>query len=887
MALNKIDQGKGLAAELSNSFIDFIFNSKIPFSDRKYLEVKSELDAMVVVPMKILAALVVIFGLFAMLLEIKYYPQHSIQIYLVRLSSVVFAFILLAMLTTKFAEKYPVLLVHFLLLNIIASSGFMIYYLPTTLLVNSSIVGLMIFTSTLFLSWEVKNQIIVAIYYNIVFIASILLNNSTIYFLPNWFVSVLFVLFISLVSIIACAINFKMRIELAERNFEVEVTDEKFREIFNNSPDGIFQSTPEGKWLLVNKAFAGILGYECPEELYNTNAFDFFLEKTDRENLLRELKKNKSVTNHRLKLRRKDGSIAIVRANDRMVMNDNGEYFLEGTLTDITEQYEAEEERERIAVELKIEKEKSEKYAEEALKLSGTKSKFLANMSHEIRTPMNGIIGYLTLIESGAYENERELKHFTTVARQSAESLLDIINSILDLSKIEAGKMQIESSDFNLKQVIEQSVSTISAKAAEKRLEIFVDLPDDIETGLNGDATKLRQIIVNLLSNAVKFTGQGEVRITAETRKLNSEDVDLFVSITDTGIGIPEERLYELFKPFSQLDGNTSRQNYGTGLGLVICKEFVNLMGGEINVKSKSGAGSNFSFNVKLKLNRGKDYPAENTNQAVPASETEFAGQDKINLNGFKEKRAKFKILLAEDNLINQKVSIKILNTAGYNVAAVFNGAEAVEAIRENHFDLILMDIQMPQVDGYTATKQIRQLDGAAKNVPIVALTAHALVGDKQKCFDAGMNDYLSKPIIARDLINKIDSQLKIIQVIESVESYSPAKNESFDFTRLKKVSLGDEDFERDLLTSYITDMESKLQNLIELTDNQQIESLTDLAHTMKGASYSVGAQKIGDEAYAIELSGKNNDLESVKDRIEKLRTAIFETRDSIYSKIN
>ncbi len=853
------------------------------------MEVKSELDAMVIVPLKILAALVVVLGLFAMVFEIKYHPEYSFQIYLVRLSSVVLAFVLLADSTTRSAKNHPVILVHFLLLNIIASSGIMIYLLPATLLVNSSIVGLMIFTSALFLSWEVKNQIIVAIYYNVVFIASMLLNNNTIYFLPNWVESIFFVSFMSMISIIACAVNYKMRIDMAKLDFEVVETDEKYRAIFDNSPDGIFQTTSEGEWITVNNAFAVILGYDSVEELREVNVYDIFEEKSERENLIKELKKNNQIKNHRVRLKRKDGSVAIVKANDRLVSLEDGSYFIEGTISDITEQVKIEDEREKFSEALKREKEKSEKYAEEALRLSGTKSKFLANMSHEIRTPMNGILGYLTLIESGEYENERELKYYISNAKQSAEALLEIINSILDLSKVEAGKMQIENVNFDLKKVLNQAVSTIAAKASEKRLTVDVQLSEDIEAGLKGDATKLRQIVVNLLSNAVKFTNNGEIKIYAETRKINSEDIDLMISISDTGVGIPDEKLTELFKPFSQVEGTNSRQNIGSGLGLAICKEFVNLMGGDINIKSEVGIGTKFSFNVRLhSINElERNIIIEKDKSVNTGASIAQAGE--FNLNGLKEKRSKFKILLAEDNIVNQKVSIKILNIAGYKVDAVYNGAEAIDAIQNEHYDLILMDIQMPGIDGYEATKQIRQLENEENFIPIVALTAHALTGDREKCLNAGMSDYLSKPIIAKDLIGKVDSLLKIDK--QSYQDYFQEEKQEeksvIDIEQLKKVSLGDQNFEKDLLLSYLNDIELKLESLVELSDETDLKKLVDLAHTMKGASYTVGAQKIGDEVYAIELSGKSNDRENVKVRIENLRNIILETRNEIQKILN
>ena len=256
-----------MATEVSNSLFDFIFKSKIPSSQKGYSEVKQSSVSLVIVPVKIMALLVAIFGLLAMIFEIKYFAEYSVQIYIIRLSSTLIAFSVLTLLTTQFAEKYSIFLVHLLLLTIITSSGLLIYYLPTTLLVNSSIIGLMVFTSALFLSWEVKHQIVVAIYYNALFAGAILLNDKAVYFLPNMFESVMFVLVLSVVSIIACAVNFKMRLMLAEKNISVEISEKKFKSIFHNSAEGIFQSTLDGKWLTLNKTCADILGYDSTDEL--------------------------------------------------------------------------------------------------------------------------------------------------------------------------------------------------------------------------------------------------------------------------------------------------------------------------------------------------------------------------------------------------------------------------------------------------------------------------------------------------------------------------------------------------------------------------------------------------------------------------------------------
>lgn len=881
--LGNISKGDDFNSSLSTSIIEFIFKGKFPLSSEKYKEVKKQLERLLFVPLRIMSLLVAVFGLFAMVFEIKYFPSHSIEIYFIRLTSTLIAFIILTNLSREVSRKRSILLLHLLLLTIIISSGLMIYLIPSTILVNSSIVGLIIFSSALFLSWEIKHQIIVAIYYNLVFAASILFNEHYIYFLPNMKESVIFVLFLSLVSIIACAINFRMRLFLAERNLQIEQSEQKYRAIIDNSLEGIFQSTMDGQWLTLNKSMAIILGYTDETDLMSVNIKDVYAFEEDRIKLLNELKINGKVENYRIRLKRKDGSIAFVRLNDRLVKNDDGNMYFEGNIYDITEQVKAEDERQEVENMLKKEKEKTEKLAQEAMRISGTKSKFLANLSHEIRTPMNGILGFLTLIEAGAYSNDEELKLFSSNARQSAESLLDIINSILDLTKIEAGKVKVESARFNLINVIDQSISVVSIKANEKKVRIIKQVPESAETMLVGDMIKLRQILVNLLNNAVKFTSDGEIRIITKTQKTSNSGIELHMSITDTGVGIPESKLNDLFKPYSQLGDFYENFSRGSGLGLVICKEYVELLGGNISVISEEGEGSSFSFMIKCKTQTEADISNPRvTEKEVFENQFLISAQD-FNGNGFRRKREKFSILLAEDNMINQKVTIKILNTFGFNVTAVVDGQEAVDAIKTGNYDLILMDLQMPNVDGFKATEQIRSLPNLKKNTPIIALTAHALLGDKERCLNAGMTDYVAKPIAGQDLVKKIDILLDIRSDDSAhQENVSKKKNSLLDQERLKTVSLGDREFEKDLLCSYLSDLDQKYKTLNELIAQNDIKKIVEIAHSIKGSSYSIGAVRAGDEAFAIELSGKNNDWLNVSNRIEKLGSVLSETRSKI-----
>jgi CheY-like chemotaxis protein len=308
------------------------------------------------------------------------------------------------------------------------------------------------------------------------------------------------------------------------------------------------------------------------------------------------------------------------------------------------------------------------------------------------------------------------------------------------------------------------------------------------------------------------------------------------------------------------------------------------LLGGEINVHSQLGKGSTFSFKIKYGVQ-----PKANNNDTITlvhkSSDENIGTSHKVdfNSNGFKDKRSKYKVLVAEDNLINQKVTLKMLSAAGYISSAVSNGKEAVEAVKRGDFDIVLMDIQMPEIDGYKATEQIRALNNSKKNIPIIALTAHALIGDREKCLNAGMTDYITKPVLGQELVKKIDSLFRInsSDVVSTFES-EEKNNSLIDKERLKKVSLGDFEFERDLLESYIFDVDQKLKILNEMLLKRELGRIIELAHTIKGASYSIGVMRVGDEALAIEISGKNNDWLNVQDRLEKLNVALDETKNEL-----
>ena len=389
------------------------------------------------------------------------------------------------------------------------------------------------------------------------------------------------------------------------------------------------------------------------------------------------------------------------------------------------------------------EQERARRMALLAEEASRTKSEFLANMSHEIRTPMNGLIGMIGLLEKAPLDALHH--HYVESARTCGQQLLRIINDILDLSKIEAGKLELEEVDFSLEALLEELRLLLSIRAQEQSLALFLGPLPGTPNRLRGDPTRLKQVLFNLIGNALKFTAKGAVLVQVETLAFKTDEVRLRFRVIDTGIGIPAGKLGEVFEKFTQADTSTSRNYGGTGLGLAICRQLVTLMGGEIGVSSTENWGSEFWFTVRLR-------PA-----ALEASEPALV------LAPLKPKRelGMLRILLAEDNVVNQLLAVILLEGWGVTVEVVGDGLEALEALRKSHYDLVLMDIQMPNLDGFMATAQLRQPESGVLDprVPVVAMTAYAMREDRQRCLEAGMDDYLAKPIEPATLLEVLNRQ--------------------------------------------------------------------------------------------------------------------------------
>ncbi len=794
----------------------------------------------------------------------------------------------------------------------------------------------------------------------------------------------------------------------------------KYRSIFDEAAEGIFQTTPEGRVVTANNSMAAMLGYDSPQDLMDSVhslAGQVYARAEDRETVLRTMETRGGVRSMPVEFKRKDGSPVTVELSLHPHRDEEG-LLLEGMVLDITE---------------RVQREQADKERRAAEAASEAKSEFLANMSHEIRTPMNAVMGLTDLmLRSDLTDKQRATLN---KIKGASQTLLAVINDILDFSKIEAGRMDLEVTDFSLYEVMANLTELFSQKAHEQDLELMVSLADGTPSALRGDPVRLGQVLINLVGNALKFTKEGEIVVEvrpAREQPAQADQVLLEFAVVDTGVGIPKDRLATIFESFTQADAGTTRQYGGTGLGLSISRRLTELMDGEITVSSEPGQGSRFTFTARFgrqpedrqpRLRTPKDLrglkvlvvddnktareilasaiesfqmeartagSGEEAVEAVENAEPPFdlilvdwkmpgmngmetarrikqgmsldktpivcmvsaygredlMGQaDKSLLDAFLHKPVNQSflfdtimelfgrsdavispqavngkaqpdngeppahlrgahVLLVEDNAINREVALEWLAVAGMTAETATNGLKAIEALDsmaqdDNLPDVVLMDIQMPELDGLETTRRLRA-DGRFNDLPIVAMTAHALKGDRERCLEAGMDEYVTKPIDPRALFATLgglvtgpgpdavpfSDQAKVADHKPSAD-HNPAEGlpgslPGIDVHEGLLRSNNNKQLFRRLLTTFLADYAGADRELAEHLAAGSMADARRLAHTVKGVAGSIGASRLAEVAAVLEKRAAEETLEPVGSSWEEFANALAEVADGL-----
>jgi PAS domain S-box-containing protein len=633
-------------------------------------------------------------------------------------------------------------------------------------------------------------------------------------------------------AICLCWIAWRIHVQL-------RVSKQQYQELVN-TVDGIVWEAQVGEpgYTFVSKQAERILGYPIQSWQQDPKFWQSILHPEDRDRMTGEKyadpgSKQDSQIEYRVKTA--DGNLIWVKDYIKVIYKNGAPTTMRGIIVDITERKKAEESI-RFA----------QKSAEAA---AGAKAEFLANVSHEIRTPLNAIIGMSTVVLDTEMSDDQKDCLYTI--KTSADSLLTLINDILDFSKADANKLELELSDFNPSTLCNNVIDVISSMASSRNITLSSDYSEEIPDCLRGDSGRLMQILMNLLSNAVKFTSpSGQVCLNMKkvsSKSHSSEDVVVIrFEVSDTGIGIAEEVKIKLFQPFVQADSSTARRYGGTGLGLSLSKRLVKLMDGEIGVDSEVGKGSVFWFEVPLKVG---DAPAEFDGSVVPV----FLAKESSDVH----------ILVADDNPANQKVIVRFLEKLGYTAEVVSNGKEAITSFQSGSFDLILMDCQMSEMDGYEATRKIREIEQTEgkSRIRIIALTAHALSGERKKCSDAGMDDYLSKPVSLQQLDATLSFWLSKTQTVPVLASISirekTVKTPLVDYHYLEGLEILQSPDKPDIFAELIGYFESSapetVKKVVEAWKKSNFQDLQNIAHCFRSTCNNVGAKKLASTCEKIE----------------------------------
>ena len=775
--------------------------------------------------------------------------------------------------------------------------------------------------------------------------------------------------------------------------------EEKYRSIFEYAVMGIFQTTADGRYLAANRALARIYGYESVEELRNSVTDigrQLYVEENRRAEFIRQISETGHVEQFESQIYLKNGSVRWICENAREVRDATGKFlFYEGTIEDITPRKYAEHEMQAAM--------------EAAEAANRAKSDFVANMSHEIRTPLNGITGMIDLLLGTPMDGKQ--RRYATIAKSSADALLTLISDILDFSKIEAGRLELSPMDFDLMQVVEQATEILSPRAQARGIEFACCVEPTVHRNFRGDPDRLRQVLLNLANNSLKFTEKGEVVVRVSQESETQTHATIRVTVRDTGIGIAPERMGRLFKSFSQLDPSATRKYGGSGLGLVISRQLVNLMGGEIGVDSMPNMGSTFWFTARFEkrvstpvaskgelqgmrvlavddnathceiiceqLNHWKfatDYAPNGAEALEKLRAAEAAGapfsvaivdmvmpgmsgvelgaailadprlrktvlimltslegeldETRLRALGFTgymckpikqsalfdvimraiaekqrgpagepvpvpvasaappKSQPKIRVLLAEDNEINQMVALEMLHRAGYTCDVVPDGEAAVEAVMKGGYGLVLMDCQMPKVDGFEATMRIRRHEelSGKRRIPIMALTANAIKGDRERCLGAGMDSYLTKPVDPVRLIEAVRSVEIASADSAPVAPESPGEpgKEPIRYGELVDRCMGNMELVQKVLAAYRKQTAQAMGDLTNAIRNGDAFFVSRAAHALKGAAANLSDDDVREIAGRLEGAAAAGDLVEAGCVVRKLAAAVARSEEFI-----
>ena len=667
------------------------------------------------------------------------------------------------------------------------------------------------------------------------------------------------------------------------------------RLVLSNIPDFVFWKDHNSVFLGCNEAFAKAAGVNSPDEIIGKTDYDMPWDASEADSYVaadRRVMESNRPEYHIIEPQlQADGKQAWLETCKVPLCDEQWRVIgILGTFTDITERKQTEEQLLATIKQLEETTDRANKLAAQAGMANTAKSDFLANISHEIRTPMNGVIGMNGMLLDTDLTPEQ--RHYAEAVRNSGEAMLGLINDILDFSKIEANKLVLDMFDFDLANLLDDFAAGLALQAHDKGLVLHCTTDAAVPSQLRGDPGRLRQILANLGSNAIKFTQHGEVAIHVSVVEIMDENVLLRFTVRDTGIGIgiPAQKIDLLFDKFSQLDASITRRFGGTGLGLAISKQLAELMGGEAGVTSEEGKGSEFWFTARLS-NKSATAPAS------PAVTAHPSVSDLLHMLGGRKGR----ILVAEDNITNQQVTLALLKKLGLRADAVANGAEAVHALNELPYDLVLMDVQMPVMDGIEATRQIRRLRGPSHNrsLPIIAMTAYAMCGDRERFLEAGMNDYVAKPVspqlLATTLSNWLppaDPNAKPAAAVTAVETTAPVsaiasvdtgKSHTlrvFDQDGFMARMLEDETMAHSIIACFLREMPQQIAALRTALRAGDTATLAASAHTIKGTAANVGGEALQAVAAAIEKAARADELVSAIPYLPELDTQFARLRE-------